>query len=102
MTTPESSEGIEVTGRHNALAFFLYLIPLTVEVDGEAHPGPWGRQRFIAAPPGQHAVSVYFPYLWQRRCCEAKGTVQVAPGQVSKVTYDAPIFMFSPGKLSVG
>jgi hypothetical protein len=41
-------------------------------------------------------VSVYFPYLWQRRCCEAKATIQIAPGQVSKVTYDAHVKVTAP------
>ena len=101
MTTPVPGEGIEASGRHNPLAWILYLIPLTVEVDGQATKGPWGTPRFVPVPPGQHQVSIYFPYLGRSRCCEGKATVSVAPGQVTKVAYKAPIFMFSPGKLTV-
>ncbi len=101
MTTPVPGEGIEATGRHNPLAWILYLIPLTVEVDGQATTGSWSKPRFIPVPPGQHEVSIYFPYLWKSRCGEGSAAVQVAPGQVTKVVYHAPMLMFSPGKLSV-
>jgi hypothetical protein len=100
MTSPVSGEGIEVTGRHNPLAWILYLVPLKVEVDGRAESGSWGA-RFITAAPGQHQVSVYFPYLFRPRCCEGSASVTVSPGQVSKVDYRAPMLMFSPGKLKV-
>jgi hypothetical protein len=100
MTSPVSGEGIEVTGRHNPLAWILYLVPLEVEIDGQAQSGSWGT-RFTAVPPGQHQVSVYFPYLFRRRCCEGSATVTVSPGQVARVGYRAPLFVFSPGKLKV-
>jgi hypothetical protein len=102
MTTPAPGQGIEVTGRHSALQWILYFIQLTVEVDGRPEAGPWGRPRFIALPAGDHTVSVYFKYLWKPRCCEAVAVVQVAPGQVTRVTYDAPLFMTSRGSLFVG
>lgn len=100
MTSSGSGEGVEVTGRHNPLALFLYLVPLKVEVDGQAESGSWGA-RFIAVPPGQHQVTVYFPYLFKPRCCEGSASVTVSPGQVTRVGYRAPMFMFSPGKLEV-
>jgi hypothetical protein len=100
MTNPGSGEGVEVTGRHNPLAWILFLVPLKVEVDGQAESGSWG-SRFIAVPPGQHRVSVYFPYLFRPRCCEGSASVTVSPGQVTRVDYRAPLFMFSPGKLTV-
>jgi hypothetical protein len=100
MTSPSSGEGIEVTGRHNPLAWILLLVPLKVEVDGQQESGSWG-SRFIAVPPGEHRVSVYFPYLFMPRCCEGSASVTVSPGQVAKVDYKAPLFMFSPGKLTV-
>jgi hypothetical protein len=100
MTSPAQGEGIEVTGRHNPLAWILYFVPLKVEIDGQAAPGSWGTT-FIAVPPGQHQVSVYFPYLFRPRCCEGSASVTVSPGQVTSVDYRAPIFITSPGKLEV-
>jgi len=100
MTSPGSGEGIEVTGTHNLLAFILDLVPLKVEVDGQAESGSWGT-RFIAVPPGQHQVSVYFPYLFRPRCCEGSASVSVSAGQVTRVDYRAPMTIFSPGKLTV-
>jgi hypothetical protein len=102
MTAPAPGEGIEASGRHNPLAWILYLIPLTVEVDGQATSGPWNQSRFIPVPAGEHNVSIYFPYLWMSRCCEGKAVVRVTPGQFTRVVYRAPVFVFSPGKVSVG
>jgi hypothetical protein len=101
MTSTATGEGIEVTGRHNPLAWILYLLPLKVEVDGQVESGPWGT-RFIAVPPGQHQVSVFFPYLFNARTCEGSASVTVNPGQVTRVSYRAPIFIFSSGKIKVG
>jgi hypothetical protein len=35
------------------------------------------------------------------RTCEGSASVTVNPGEVTRVTYRAPIFIFSPGKLTV-
>jgi hypothetical protein len=102
MTTPapgEGIEGIEIIGRHNPLAWLLYFTKLTIEVDGQPQQGPWRRQRFIAVPPGEHTVKVFFKYLAKARCCEAGTVVQVAPGHVTGLEYRAPQLMTSPGKL---
>jgi hypothetical protein len=101
MTTPASGEGIEVIGRHNPLQWLLYFTQLTVEVDGEPQRGPWRRQRFIAAPAGQHRVNAFFRYLTMARACEAVLDIQVSPGQVARLEYRAPIFVTSKGKLRV-
>jgi hypothetical protein len=99
MTTPAAGEGIEVIGRHNPMQWLLYFTKLTVEVDGQAQPGPWRQQRFVAVPPGQHRVNVFFRYLTAARACEAVLDVQVSPGQVTRLQYRAPIFVTSKGKL---
>jgi hypothetical protein len=101
MTTPAPAEGIEVTGRHNPLAWLLYFIKLTVEVDGQAEQGSWRLQRFTAVTPGEHTVKVFFKYFTKARCCEAGTVVQVEPGQVIRLDYRAPQLMTSPGKLKV-
>ena len=100
MTTPASGEGIEITGRHNPLAWLLYFTKLTVEVDGQPRRGPWRRPRFMAVPPGEHKVNVYFKYLAKARCCEAGTVVQVSPEQTTRLEYRAPQLMTSPGKLN--
>jgi hypothetical protein len=101
MTTPAPGEGIEIIGRHSPLAWLLYFTRLTVEVDDQPQRGPWRQARFIAVPPGEHNVKVFFKYLAKVRCCEAGTVVQVAPGQVTRLEYRAPRLMTSPGKLKV-
>ncbi len=100
MTTPAAGEGIEVIGRHNPMQWLLYFTQLTVEVDGQPHRGPWRQPRFIAVPPGQHRVNVFFRYLTSARTCEAVLDIQVAPGRVARLEYRAPFFMTSKGKLT--
>jgi hypothetical protein len=99
MTTPASGEGIEIIGRHKLFEWPLQLTKLTVEVDGQPYQGQWGHPRFLAAPPGEHRVKVFFRYFGTVRG-ETETVVQVAPGQVTRLEYRTPVIVVAaPGEL---
>jgi hypothetical protein len=61
--------------------------------------GSWGRRSFTVAP-GPHTVRMWFRYLG-RSCGKADVPINVAAETRSKITYRAPMFVFSPGKVKV-
>ena len=97
MTDQEVS--IEVVAKHTPLAVFLYMTKFVIEVDGIVSEGPWGRRAFTVAP-GPHTVRMWFRYLG-RPCGKAEMSVNVAAGTGSTITYRAPMFVFSPGRVKV-
>jgi hypothetical protein len=98
-TPPASASGIEVTGTHNPLQIFLYLVGLTVEIDGTAHRGPWREARSYPVSPGEHTVRVSFPYLGRARG-GAETTVQVPTDGLVRLRYRAPQVVTGSGKLT--
>ena len=91
--------GIELTAKHNPLAWMLYFTKLTVAVDGDEQTHKWG-STFISLPPGPHDVAISFRYMGSHRG-KATATVTVPDGANATVTYKMPSWMFAPGKLTV-
>ena len=93
-----SQTGIEVTTGFFPLAFILFLCTPRVVVDGTVYMRPWGAA-FFALPPGPHTIRVFFKYLFMNECGANTITVNVQPGQVTRVKYNMPPWMFARGSL---
>ncbi len=101
MTAPSPDQtGIAVKSRVFPLAFLLLLFKTTVTVDGMSYVMPWG-EHFFPVAPGAHDVRVSFKYIFGDMG-ENGATVQVAPGQVTRVHYRSPFIVFLKGKIAVG
>ena len=57
--------------------------------------------QYFPVAPGQHTVSVYFPYFIPKQAGKGIVTVNVAPGQTVDVGYKAPWIVFLKGRMSV-
>ena len=88
---------IRVTTKHTPLAFLLYMTKITLTTDGQSEQVPWGEQE-RSVEPGRHEVGISFRYLG-RDAGPATATVDVADGETADITYKAPFFMFSAGKI---
>src|SRR5689334_14904815 len=95
------ASGIAVHTRFNPLAIFLYLVKPIVDVDGEQQQVRWG-DAFIPAGPGQHTVTIWFPYFMWKQTGKASVAVDVPSAGAVRVTYKAPQLMTRPGKISLG
>ena len=82
------------------LAFILLAVTPVLTLNGHAWPQKWGPS-FWDLPPGEHHLQVHFPYIFMDRCGPASLVVPIHAGHVSRVTYDAPFFMFSNGTMRV-
>jgi hypothetical protein len=93
--------GISVHTHFNPLAIFLYFVKPVVDVDGEQQRVRWG-DTFIPAGPGQHTVTIWFPYLTWKQTGKASLAVDVPSAGAASVRYKAPQLMTRPGKISLG
>lgn len=64
-----------------------------------SHRIEWGRT-FLELEPGPHLVEVWFRDLWYRRAGAADLRITLAPGEVRRVRYRAPLFVFKKGSLT--
>jgi hypothetical protein len=92
--------GVEVKAGFFPLAFFLFACTPRIEIDGKVHLKSWGTH-FFELPPGTHTVAVYFRYLFKAECGKNSVTVTVAPGRVTRVSYNMPPWMFAKGSMHV-
>ena len=90
--------GIEVNTGFMPLSFFLFFCSPVIEINGQKNRSSWGK-RFFDLPEGEYIVTVYFPYMFWKRCGENSITVRVASGQVEKISFYAPLVMTSKGSI---
>jgi hypothetical protein len=95
----EAEASVVVVAKHSPLAFLLYLTKFVIEVEGIEHEGEWG-ERTIAVEPGRRAVRMWFRYLG-RKCGVADVEVDVTPDGAATISYRAPFFVTSAGKVSL-
>jgi hypothetical protein len=95
---PEAFTGVEVcTDFFPPACFFLFCMPRVV-IDGVEHRRPWG-ENFFPLKPGRHTVEVFFRYVVQAHCGYNALDVVVRPGQVQRVRYWMPPWVFAAGSL---
>ena len=78
---------------------FYFCAPI-VEADGVKHVMSWG-SRFLALPPGDHAISVYFNYLGQKECGKATLSAVVLPNEITRMRYKPPFSVLQKGSLRI-
>ena len=93
--------GLQVRTEFFALSFFLFFCHPIIVLDGQAHKTNWGTH-FFPLPPGQHNVKIFFPYMWMSECGASSATVLVQPGQVTRINYFMPPFIYASGSLKLG
>lgn len=94
------STAIEVTTRHNPLAWLLYFTRPTVLVDGQGERSRWGTT-IIPTTPGRHIVTVFFRYLTKDRCGENSIAVEVREGQTTSIDFYMPPLVTAKGRMAV-
>jgi hypothetical protein len=101
--TTTAPSGVQVHTGFWALTFLLALVRPRLELDGgPPTPQPWG-DTFIWVAPGRHTVRCSFRWLIVDRAGDASVTVDVPPGHVLQLRYEAPHwFVFVPGRWTVG
>jgi hypothetical protein len=97
-SAPAGATGIEVTTGFFWLAFLYFFFKPTIVIDGVPTKTTWGTQ-FFGVAPGRHHVHIFFRYVFMD-AGQGDVDVDVAAGQVRRVKYRTPWFVFSKGKIS--
>ena len=80
------------------LAFILFGVTPSVQINGVVHKRPWGWSSF-ELPPGTYTLEVSFPYMGPTT---GKATTEVTVSSADEVLtymYGAPMMMFSAGTI---
>ncbi len=93
--------GIQVKTGFFPLSFFLFFCTPVIVLDNQPIRKSWGTT-FFPTQPGQHTIKIFFRYLWMAECGANAATVTVQPGQVTKVNYYMPPYVYAPGSISLG
>lgn len=92
--------GIEIKTGFFPLAFFLFFVTPVIEINGKKNKNGWGTQ-FFNLSPGEYKVKIYFPYMGKSECGANQISVKVAAGQIKKVSYYMPPWMFAKGTIKI-
>jgi hypothetical protein len=93
--------GIVVNASFFPLSFFLFFCTPTIVIDGQVIKRSWGSDHFFPVAPGRHNVKIFFKYLYMNECGANSTTVDVAPGQVRRINYFMPPWMYAKGSITV-
>lgn len=90
---------IEVVAGHSPLAYVYAFVKPRIEIDDDEQKVPWGTHAFPVAP-GTHRVAVSYPWLFKPQCGRNEVGVEVGSGETIRVTYEAGLVRYLPGKMA--
>ena len=88
--------GIEVVTKYVPMAFMFGFFPVKTVINGAEHAGKWGA-RFFPLSPGHYTVGCSVNYMFTKRCGWNTVEVDLYPGQVVRVAWNAPDTVFQKG-----
>jgi len=91
--------GLEIKTGFFPLAWFLYFVTPTIEINGEKHKKKWGKI-FFSLSPGEYRVKISFPYMGYERGAN-EINVSLSENQIRKITYNMPPWMFAKGSIKM-
>ena len=92
--------GLEIKTGFFPLAWFLFFVATTIEINGEKHKKKWG-ETFFSLPPGEYQVKISFPYLGIAECGANEIKVSLTEGQKRRVIYNMPPWMLAKGRIKM-
>ncbi len=94
------STRLEIKTEFFPLAWFLFFVTPTIEINGEKHKKKWGTTSFDLSP-GEYKVKIYFPYIGRAECGANNISVSLSEGDQKRISYYMPPWMFSKGSIKL-
>lgn len=95
-------EGIvQITASHSPHSSLLKFCTPIIVVDGEPHRASWWTPCSFNLTPRTHTIKIFFRHLWMAECGANSIEVNVEAGEVVKVEYYMPPWMFAAGSFKV-
>ena len=92
--------GVDIKTEFFPLAWFLFFVTPTIEINGVKHKQKWG-ESFFSLTPGEHLVKISFPYFGMNECGANEVKFSITEGQKRKINYNMPPWMFSKGSINI-
>ena len=92
--------GLKIKTEFFPLAWFLYFVTPTIEINGEKHSKNWGENLFSLSP-GEYRVKISFPYFGMPECGANEIIVYLDEGQEKRITYNMPPWMLAKGSIKM-
>ena len=92
--------GIVVRASFFPLSFFLFFCTPTIVINGYMYKGSWDNDLFFPVLPGWYNVKIFFKYLYLNECGANSINVGIAPGQVRRINYFMPPWMYAKGSIT--
>lgn len=92
--------GVQVATEHAPIAFLFLLFKTNILIDSDRHFVKWG-MNYFQLQPGHHSIEIGFRYFFGKNMGRMSAEFDLAPGQVTRVTYHAPNQVFAPGTIFV-
>lgn len=99
-SAPGSLAAIEVTPSYSGWSFILGLCKSRVVIDGFETTSKWDTTTVTVAP-GAHQVEAWTVYLFYSRFGRNGLVVNAVPGTLTRVSWRAPMWAFSKGKVAI-
>ena len=85
---------------HNPMAFLFDMCKPSVVVDDKEYVLTWGEHR-LEVEPGEHNLKIFFRYMWMAECGANTIQVNVAAGDICRVKYYMPSWVYAKGKMTI-
>lgn len=92
--------GVVVRAWFFPLGFFLFFCTPTIVIDGQTYGRSWWSNHFFPLTPGRHNVKIFFKYLHMDECGANSIDVDLERGQVRKIKYFMPPWMYAKGSIT--
>lgn len=90
--------GFEVKLEYSVLLFHYMFCPVFVVINGSTIKAAWGVQ-FFPAVPGRYRIECYTSYLITPLAGLNSVEIDLQPGQVFRIQWNAPPIVFMKGKM---
>lgn len=94
------NSGLEIKTGFFPLAWFLFFVTPTIEINGVKHKRKWGKT-FFELSPGEYRIKISFPYMGKSECGANEIQVTLSEGQRKRITYNMPAWMLAKGTIKI-
>lgn len=90
--------GIQIKTSFFPLAWFLYFVKPTIQINEKKYKRSWG-ESFFSLAPGDYNIRISFPYFGVKECGANEIKVTISENRRCKVKYYKSTWMFTSGTI---
>ena len=92
--------GLTVKTSFFPLAWILYFVTPTININGKEFKREWGKNSFDLSP-GDYQVKISFPYMGQSDMGANEISISLNEGEIKNISYEMPPWIFAKGDIKI-